>query len=102
MLTFFKKNTINLLFIIATFPILFGAFPIISNNEVTQLLSIVAIIIVWFVCGLLIGLHELEDILRDYIKNKKTAYKLIIVSRILIWGFISVLILQLFYDLLGA
>ena len=93
MLSFFKKNTINIIFTITSIPVLLGMLPDMDSNNTIQMVTVYAIVIAWLASGLLIGQHELEEVLLDYIKNKNTARKSITTSKIIIWGFVALVIL---------
>ena len=93
MLSFFKKNTINIIFIITSIPVLLDMLPDLDSNNTTQMVAVSTIVIAWLISGLLIGQHELGEVLRDYIKNKNTARKLITTSKIIIGSFVALIIL---------
>ena len=67
--------------------------PNLDRDNMAQMITVSTIVIAWLMSGLLIGQHELEEVLRDYIKNKTTAKKLITASKIIIWSFVALIIL---------
>ena len=82
-----KKRFIDILFIALSFIVMFETRYYFNNESIDSLFSLITFYI-WVVLGLLVGLHELRDVLLDYTDDKKIAKKLILISRIIIWGMI--------------
>ncbi len=82
-----KKRFIDILFIALSFIVMFETRYYFNNESIDLLFPLITFYI-WVVLGLLVGLHELKDVLLDYTDNKELAKKLILISRIIIWGMI--------------
>ncbi|MDG1154267.1 MAG: hypothetical protein P8N25_05400 [Alphaproteobacteria bacterium] len=82
-----KKRFIDILFIALSFIVMFETRYYLNNENIDSLFLLITFYI-WVVLGLLVGLHELKDVLLDYTDNKELAKKLILISRIIIWGMI--------------
>jgi succinate dehydrogenase hydrophobic anchor subunit len=82
-----KKRFIDILFIALSFIVMFETRYYFNNESIDSLFPLITFYI-WVVLGLLVGLHELRDVLLDYTDDKRIAKKLILISRIIIWGMI--------------
>ena len=82
-----KIRFFDILFIALSFILMFETRYYLNNENIDSLFLLITFYI-WVVLGLLVGLHELKDVLLDYTDNKELAKKLILISRIIIWGMI--------------
>ena len=65
-----KKRFIDILFIALSFIVMFETRYYFNNESIDSLFSLITFYI-WVVLGLLVGLHELKDVLLDYTDDKK-------------------------------
>ncbi|MGB1361341.1 MAG: hypothetical protein ACPG8V_04415 [Alphaproteobacteria bacterium] len=70
----FKKHFVNILFILSSFVFLLQ-IPVADNLPMGK---------IWIISGLLVGLHELKDVILDYVGNKKVAKKLNIFAMVIV------------------
>jgi len=99
MLYLIKKRLVDILFIILSFIVMFKT-RYYFNSENIDLLFPLVVFYIWVVLGFLVGLHELKDVLLDYIENKKLAKKLILISTVIVWSMIVFSIIYIIKDLM--
>ncbi len=94
-----KKRLVDILFIILSFIVMFET-RYYFNSESIDLLFPLVVFYIWVVLGFLVGLHELKDVLLDYIENKKLAKKLILINTVIVWSMIVFSIIYIIKDLM--
>ena len=86
-----KKHLVNILFMISTFIVLFEV-SFNFGGEGSDFLFYIICLYIWVITGLLVGLHEMKDMLLDYMGNKQLAYKIILTAKIIVWAGIALMI----------
>ena len=85
-----KKHLVNILFMISTFIVLFE-ISFNFDGEGSDFAFYIISLYIWIITGLLVGLHEMKDMLLDYMNNKELAKKIILTVKIIVWAGIALM-----------